>query len=93
MCFQIFNFMQTWVRLHYVDNIFYVMKLCICWYNAMVLHFIENWEDPETEDMCNVTSNNKNALELDEEEVKDNTQIDIKAEDNFCSKAAQTKSK
>ncbi len=49
----------------------------------MVLNCIENGEDPETDDMYNMTSNNKNALELDEEELKDNAQIDIKAEDNF----------
>ncbi len=78
-----FKFMQTPVRLHYVDDIFYVVKLCICLHNAMVVHCIENGEDPETEDMYNITTNTENSLQLDEEEVRDSAQIDIKAEDNF----------
>ncbi len=71
------------MRLHYVDDIFYVVKLCICLHNAMVVHHIENGEDPETEDMYNITTNTENSLELDEEEVRDSAQIDIEAEENF----------
>ncbi len=70
-----FKFMQTLVRLHYVDDIFYVVKLCICLHNEMVVHCIENREDPETEDMYNITTNTENSLELDEEEVRDSAQI------------------
>ncbi len=75
--------MQTPVRLHYVNNIFYVNNLCICLHTAMVVHHIEHGQDPETEDMYDVTSTNENAMELDEEEVKDNAQIGINAEDIF----------
>ncbi len=41
----------------------------------MVVHCIENREDPETEDMYNITTNTENSLELDEEEVRDSAQI------------------
>jgi len=75
--------MQTPVKLHYVDDIFYAVKLCICLHNAMVVHHIENGEEQETEDMYDMTTNTENSLELDEEEVRDSAQIDIEAEDNF----------
>ncbi len=75
--------MQTPVWLYYVDNIFYIIKLCICLHNAMVVNLIENGEDSETEDMYDMAGNNQKGLELDEEEVEDDTYFDIKAEDNF----------
>lgn len=79
--FKKLKFMQTMVQLHYVNNSFYVVKLCNCLHNLMVAHCIEIEEDPETEDMYNVTSHNENVFKLDEEEVKDNAHIDIQVED------------
>ncbi len=81
--------MHTPVRLHYVDNIYYVVKLCTCLHNAMVVQHIENREDPETEDMYDVTIHNANILELNKEDTKDNAHINIKAEDIFYSKSTQ----
>ncbi len=46
-----FKFFQSPVRLHHVDDIFYIVKLCICLHNAMVVHRIENGDNPEFEQL------------------------------------------
>ncbi len=69
--FKKFKFNQTPVQLHYVDDILYVIKLWIGLDNSMVVQCIENSEDPETEDAHNMAIHNANVLELDEEEVRD----------------------
>ncbi len=44
-----FKFFQSPVRLHHVDDILYIVKLCICLHNEMVVHQIENGDNPEFE--------------------------------------------
>ncbi len=63
--FQIYKSMQT-VRLHFVDDMFNVVKLCICSYNAMVFHCTKNREYTETEDMYDATIHNDNIVESSE---------------------------
>lgn len=82
MLMKIFEYIQTTVPLHYVDNIFHVLKLCICLHNAMVVHHIETGEDPETEDMYNATICNGNDIETCKI-VEDDAHEDIQTEDKI----------
>ncbi len=55
----------------------------------MVVHLIENEEDPETKDMYHMTIHNENIFEFGEE-VKDDAHNHIK---EFCGKSRQIKFK
>ncbi len=81
-----FKIIQHPLRMHYVDDIFYIVKLCICLHNAIVVRRVENGDDPETEDMYDVTMHDNEEIETGEEiheEVKDDAHNDIVAEDKF----------
>ncbi len=77
-----FKVIQTPLQLHCVNNIFYVVKLCICLHNAMVIHCIESEEDLETEDMYNTTICNGKDIETCQI-VEDDAHDDIQSEDKF----------
>ncbi len=70
------------MQLHYVDVIFYVIKLCICLHNAMVVHCIDSKEYLESEDMYNVTIHIDNVMESSEK-LKDDAYNCIYADDIF----------
>ncbi len=73
--------MQTPVWLHFYD-IFYAIELCLCLHNAMVTSHTKSIEDPEAEDMYDVTMHNNNAVELIDE-LQDDVHNNIKTNDNF----------
>ncbi len=73
------------MRLHYVDDIFYVVQLCICLHNAMVVHNVEYGDDPETEDMYDATIHSNDEMKTGEE-VKDDAHNNIIAEDKVFEK-------
>ncbi len=77
-----FKIIQTPVRLHYVDDIFYIVKLCTCLHNAMVVHPIESGEDPETEDTYNAIICNGKDIETCQI-VEDDAHNDIQSENKF----------
>ncbi len=81
-----FKFIQHPLRMHYVDDIFYIVKLCICLHNAMAFHRVKNGEDQEEEDMYDATIHDDEEIETRQEtgdEVKDDAHDDIVAEDKF----------
>ena len=79
-----FKFLQNPVGLHGVDDMYYVVKLCLCLHNAMVIHRTEVGEDPKTEQMYDIEYNGENVKDnIVNEEVCDNAFNDIVEEDIF----------
>ncbi len=78
--YQKFKFLQSPVHLHYKDDIHYIVKLCFCLHNVMVMRCVENNNNPETEDMYNHTIGTGTTSD---DKMEDNTEYKIQFEVNL----------
>ncbi len=68
--------------LGHVDDIHYIVKLCFCLHNAMVMQCVENNDDPKTEDIYNHTIGTGTT---GDDKVKDNVDYEIEWDNIFSS--------